>query len=99
MEIILLHKHYDVDHLQQVMAEMETLGAPTIKCVYDAANDVFFALEGCHRIRAAHVLGLTPEIEEVDSDDMMIADLGLQWDNTDCAASATMDYNGFYLNF
>lgn len=73
MKIALLHKHYDANHLATVTAEMQTLGAPKIKAVWMPNWDMWVALEGCHRLRAAHALGLTPEIEEVEYSDEMIA--------------------------
>lgn len=75
--IALLHKHYDADKLATVVAEMQTLGTPTIKAVWMPNWDMWVALEGCHRLRAAHALGLTPEIEEVEySDDLTDMDDG-----------------------
>lgn len=80
MQIALIHNHFDTDHLAQVKAEMALLGAPKIKAVYSDALDVWVALEGCHRIRAAKDLGLTPEIEEVEySDTVTTNDLGLDF--------------------
>lgn len=64
MNIILPHAEFDVDHLAQVVAEMEALGAPTIKAV--DCGDHYVALEGAHRIRAAMQLGLEVIIEEVE---------------------------------
>jgi hypothetical protein len=68
ISIVLYHDHYNQEHLQQVKSEMLTLGAPTIKCFYDEANGIWFAVEGCHRLRAAYELGLTPEIEDITDD-------------------------------
>lgn len=84
MQIALIHKHFDAAHLEAVKAEMAALGAPTIKAVWMECWGVWAALEGCHRIRAAHALGLTPEIEEVEySEDVTQADLGIA-DSDDC---------------
>jgi hypothetical protein len=42
--------------------------------------DMWVALEGCHRLRAAEVLGLTPEIDEIEyAEDVMTSDLGLDY--------------------
>jgi hypothetical protein len=49
-------------HLAEVIAEMRRLGSPTIR-VYDA-GDHDVALEGSHRLAAAHTLGL-PVIRDV----------------------------------
>jgi hypothetical protein len=79
MRIALTHRHYDPVHLEAVMAEMARLGAPTIRAVWMACWDVWAALEGCHRIRAALALGLVPEIEEIEySDELTPADLRIE---------------------
>ena len=44
--------------LMQVIAEMKVMGAPTIQVV--DCGDHYMALEGSHRLAAAHALGLTP---------------------------------------
>ena len=74
MKIILPHDHYDVEHLETVKAEMQDLGAPTIKAVWMEVYDAWVALEGCHRIRAAAELGLTPEIDEIEWGDTITTD-------------------------
>ena len=71
MRIALVHRHYDPDKLQRVIAEMRILGTPKIHAVWEECFGHWQALEGCHRIRAAAELGLTPEIVEVEySEDM-----------------------------
>lgn len=65
MTIILLHKHYDEAQLQAVTDQMRRLGAPQIKAIYDHSNSMWIALEGCHRLRAAHALGITPQLIDV----------------------------------
>lgn len=78
MQIALIHNHYDERHLKAVKAEMQVLGAPTIKAVWMECWGVWAALEGCHRIRAAAELGLVPEIDEVEySEDITTEDIGL----------------------
>jgi len=72
MRIVLPHSNFDADKLAAVTAEMQALGAPTIKAVN--CGEYFVALEGSHRIRAALALGLTPEIEEVEYSEMMTTD-------------------------
>lgn len=57
-----LHK-FDEARLAEVMAEMERLGAPTIRAV-DVAG-YLMAIEGTHRLEAARRLGLTPVVEVV----------------------------------
>lgn len=76
MQIALTHNHFDADHFIAVKAEMATLGAPTIKAVR-LDGDLYAALEGCHRLRAAFELGLTPEIEEIEYSDGLVSSLGL----------------------
>lgn len=65
MTIILLHKHYDDAHLSEVSKKMLELGAPVIRGIHDRTTGSFLALEGCHRIRAAKALGITPELVDV----------------------------------
>lgn len=90
--IALLHKHYDEAHLAKVISEMELLGAPTIKAVWMECWNMWVALEGCHRLRAAHALGLDPIIDEVEySDDEIELDSGDMYrisDIVDAAHSA-----------
>lgn len=74
MKIILPHDHYDVEHLETVKAEMQDLGAPTIKAVWMECYGAWVALEGCHRIRAAAELGLMPEIDEIEWSDTIKTD-------------------------
>ena len=65
MTIILLHKHYDQQHLAEVTQQMRELGAPSIRGIHDISNGTFIALEGCHRVRAAKELGHTPDLVDV----------------------------------
>jgi hypothetical protein len=67
--IILPHNHFDPAHLATVRAEMLTRGAPTIKAVWVERAGEWAALEGAHRLRAAHGLGLVPVIDEVEWSD------------------------------
>lgn len=71
MKIALLHGHYNEQHLEDVKKEMLTLGAPKIHAVWMECYDMYAALEGCHRIRAAKELGLTPVIIDVEYSDEM----------------------------
>lgn len=76
MQIILPHNHYDKAHLDAVKAEMEHLGAPTIKAVWMDTYGAWVALEGSHRIRAASSLGIKPVIDEIEwSDDVTTDDV------------------------
>lgn len=57
------------DKLAEVTAEMEMLGAPTIEVVN--CGDHFMALEGSHRLAAAHALGLKPELVIHEQSDLL----------------------------
>ena len=65
MQIALLHKHYNEQHLAEVKAEMEKRGTPTLRAIWSEVYGMWMAVEGCHRIRAAKELGLTPEIKDI----------------------------------
>jgi hypothetical protein len=65
MTVVLLHSHYDSEHLADVTRQMRELGAPSIRGIHDIINGMFIALEGCHRVRAAKDLGLAPELVDV----------------------------------
>ena len=81
MNIALVHSHYDPAHLEEVKNQMLTLGAPNIHAVWMECYGHWAALEGCHRLRAAHELGLTPNIIEVEySDEMCSTVLGYDGD-------------------
>ena len=82
MRVALVHEHFDADHLEAVKAQMLTLGAPRIRAVWMEVYGVWAALEGCHRLRAAHALGLEPVIDEVEySDELTVLgeDDGYEW--------------------
>jgi hypothetical protein len=81
MKIALVHNHYSEEHLAEVVEQMKARGVPKIHAVWMPCYDHYAALEGCHRIRAAKELGLTPEIIEVDySDEMASTILGYDGD-------------------
>ncbi len=85
MIVKLVHKHYDRDHLDAVKAQMALMGAPIIKAVWMECYGLWAALEGCHRLRAAKELGLTPEIEEIEySETLRLVDIGIAdgWEYT-----------------
>lgn len=66
----------DADKLAEVVSEMRTLGAPTIRVV--DCGDYLQALEGSHRLAAAAQLGLTPNFEVYGQDDLIAAST-LDW--------------------
>ncbi len=84
MNIILPHTHFDAAHLAVVQAEMEVRGAPTIKAVWMEAYGEWVALEGAHRLRAAHALGLIPEIDAVEWSDTATTDDVVPGSYDDC---------------
>jgi len=98
MEIYLVHDHYDEEHLAEVKAEMEALGAPTVR-VIDMGEGIYAALEGCHRLRAAAALGITPDLNVLDYDAVAELDvtdpaLGLDLDNPGMTvADLVSDFN------
>lgn len=64
--IKIYHNHYSEEHLEDVKNKMEALGAPKIKAIWVEEFDCWQATEGCHRIRAAKILGLTPVIIDIE---------------------------------
>jgi hypothetical protein len=64
--INLLHHHFDTGHLEEVKAEMVALGSPTIRAI-EVAGDIY-AVEGCHRLRAAQDLGIPVTLKMLDWD-------------------------------
>ena len=65
MSVVLLHAHFDQEHLVAVTDEMRRLGPPTLRAI-EAGDNCAYLLEGCHRARAAKALGLPITIEWVD---------------------------------
>jgi len=64
--------YWNTGHLGEVTAEMETFGPPSIRVVEWRGE--LFAVEGSHRLAAAHALGLVPNVivehpERYDSSD------------------------------
>lgn len=59
----------DPAKLAKVKAEMARLGAPTIEVV--DCGDHYRALEGSHRLAAAHELGIEPELVIYEQDDVI----------------------------
>ena len=67
LNIVLLHRHYDDDHLAAVKNQMLKLGAPKIRCIWSEINGLWMAVEGCHRLRAALAIGITPVIINISN--------------------------------
>lgn len=91
MEVYLVHSHFDKCHLEEVKAEMAELGTPRIR-VIDMGEGLYAAIEGCHRLRAAAALDLTPELDILDYN--AIADL----DVTDPALCLDLDNPGMTIS-
>lgn len=72
MEVTLYHKHYNEQHLEEVKSEMQSLGAPVIRCIWSETYDMWMAIEGCHRLRAASALGVIPVIQDITNDEAAI---------------------------
>lgn len=68
VRVILFHEHSDADKLASVIAEMRVLGAPEIRAYWSDTDREWYAMEGSHRLRAAHALGLTPRLVPVPLD-------------------------------
>ena len=69
--VITIHQP-DNNHLDAVMADMRTMGAPVIRVVH--CGDHYFAIEGVHRLHAAKTLGIDPDFIVIDQDDMVSTD-------------------------
>jgi flagellar biosynthesis regulator FlbT len=73
MKTIVLLNKIDKQHLEDVKKEMQVLGTPTIRGIYDEGQGVWFAVEGSHRLQAAFDLGLMPEmVDVVDEEEITI---------------------------
>ena len=76
MEIALLHNHYSEEHLEEVKKEMIKRGAPVIRAIWSECYGMWMAVEGCHRIRAAKSLGITPIIKDITNQKTITLDDG-----------------------
>lgn len=61
----------DPEHLAVVMAEMRVLGAPIIRAMWSDADAGWQAIEGSHRLAAAHALGVVPYIDVLSAYDVV----------------------------
>lgn len=82
-------------HLEDVIADMRSLGAPTLRAVETAWGLV--AIEGSHRLAAAEKLGLTPEIFTIDPDDQVdgstLGDIRTDvWADCECEGSSSFHF-------
>lgn len=53
--------YFETGHLAHVIEEMRTQGPPTIRVMLQP-DGTYHALEGSHRVAAAHYLGLEPKL-------------------------------------
>jgi len=60
------HEPYGPGEKRAIVSQMMELGAPTIRCVEWRGE--LYALEGSHRLMAAHILELTPVLEVLEAD-------------------------------
>lgn len=60
--------------LRDTIDKMRTLGAPTIRAVWDHESEAWIAIEGSHRLEAARQLGLLPVIVRVEMDQVVTKD-------------------------
>lgn len=67
------HEPYGDGHLSAVIAEMRLAGSPTIRCVEYRGS--IYALDGSHRLAAAHFLRLPIKVVLLcpDADDALAA--------------------------
>ncbi len=59
----------EAQKLADVTKQMRSMGAPKIECV--DCGDHYIALEGSHRLAAAHALGLTPTLVIREQDETL----------------------------
>jgi len=76
MRVALMHDHFSAKKIEDVKQQMAVIGSPVIKAVYLECYDIYAALEGCHRLRVAHELGIDVIIDEVAYSDLMLSDIG-----------------------
>jgi hypothetical protein len=88
MTIYAPHQPY-TEHLEMVKAQMQTLGSPAIRAFW--SGDAWYAIEGSHRLAAAHELGLEPEIIEVEYD-TVISDHDFPDLDDTCAVADIIEY-------
>ena len=87
----ILYGLHDVseNHLDTVIAQMQTIGSPTIRAIN--CGDYYKAVEGTHRLAAAAILGLAVNIVLIEQDDVISAS------NLDLQDLEDRDYTGAEL--
>ena len=96
MKIALVHNHYDPNNLEKVKEQMLKLGSPKIKVLDLEFDNIYQALEGSHRLRAAEILGITPEFEYVEPHET-VAKLDLEYDDPDAKADELGDWENHQI--
>lgn len=66
---IIIPNETNTRQLCHVAAKMRSLGPPAIRATWSDYLCAWIALEGSHRLTAAHALGLRPIIVEQNDDD------------------------------
>lgn len=61
----------DEEHLECVTRQMVSLGVPAIRAIWSETYGLWFAIEGSHRLAAAHNLGLVPEVIDVTGESIV----------------------------
>ena len=82
----------DREHLEEVKAQMETIGAPSIRVYY--TGEAYIAIEGSHRVAAAYELSITPDFIEVEESDE-ISDHDLQELSDVVKVAEILEYLGY----
>lgn len=96
MKVALLHNHYDPKSLEEVKEQMLKTGSLKIKVLDLEFDDIYQALEGSHRLRAAEILGITPEFEYVEPHET-VAELDLDYDDPDAKAEELGDWENHQI--
>ena len=97
-KVALLHNYFDAASLADIVSEMMILGAPTIRVLDLGFDDIYQAVEGCHRLRACEILGITPHFEYVDPTDT-VESLGLDYNDGGDPGDTTVDTLGDWENY
>jgi len=97
IKIILAHNYFDPKGLIDVISDMQKMGAPKIRIVH-FENNVYQAIEGCHRLRAAAALGVTPDFEELDGGTLRSEVDGLDYDDGNDPSTTTVNSIGDWEN-
>jgi len=99
MNIILAHNHFDKNHLEAVVSDMEKLGAPEIRCYDPDYENFVFAIEGCHRLRACEILGIEPKLIFIEPDTKITELEDLDFDGGVESICEIGDYDNYTIKF